>query len=263
MQHDFNAGAKMGASQLTYAIWFFGSFAATVGAPFGTHDIGSFWTRWAYWAVVVVASGLCATLLRRGTRRLFDSDGTIWADVALVVLMTMIFSPFLWLFTQVALSATQPTLPTILDMAKYVSVVSLVVCAVRRLTLGPETDRRPNIGTANAPLAQEPRLVRRLPSSFDGVILRLNVCDHHVKVVTTEGEFSIRLRFGDAVEEMDPVDGFCTHRSHWVAKQAVAGCERENSKTYVRLINGDRVPVSRTYQSELEAEGVLQCAAGA
>ena len=68
---------------------------------------------------------------------------------------------------------------------------------------------------------------------------------------------AIRLRFGDAIEEMDPVDGFCTHRSHWVARQAVSGAERERGKIFLRLENGDRVPVSRTYMPDLEEAGLL------
>ncbi|MEZ5714276.1 MAG: LytTR family DNA-binding domain-containing protein [Paracoccaceae bacterium] len=68
---------------------------------------------------------------------------------------------------------------------------------------------------------------------------------------------TIRLRFSDAIAEMEPMQGYCTHRSHWVSHAAISGVEREPGKLFLRLVNGDRVPVSRKYRPELEKARIV------
>ena len=75
--------------------------------------------------------------------------------------------------------------------------------------------------------------------------------------MTDRGTEKLRLRLSDAIDEMEPVEGLCTHRSHWVTRAAIAGHVRESGKLFVTLENGDRVPVSRTYRPQLEAEGLV------
>jgi DNA-binding LytR/AlgR family response regulator len=62
---------------------------------------------------------------------------------------------------------------------------------------------------------------------------------------------------GDAIDEMEPVKGICTHRSHWVALGAIKRVEREGARLFVVLRNGDRVPVSRKYRPRLEQAGLI------
>jgi DNA-binding LytR/AlgR family response regulator len=75
--------------------------------------------------------------------------------------------------------------------------------------------------------------------------------------VTDRGTETLRLRLSDAIDEMEPVEGLCTHRSHWVALAAITASERRQGKLFVRLSNGERVPVTRTYAPKLEAAGVI------
>jgi hypothetical protein len=103
-----------------------------------------------------------------------------------------------------------------------------------------------------------PRLVRRLPEALQGArILRLSGSGHNVEVVTDRGTETLRLRLSDAIDEMEPVEGLCTHRSHWVALAAITASERRQGKMFVRLSNGERVPVTRTYAPKLEAAGLI------
>ncbi|MBE0452617.1 MAG: LytTR family transcriptional regulator [Roseovarius sp.] len=110
----------------------------------------------------------------------------------------------------------------------------------------------------SAPAPERPRLARRLPEALQGAdILRLSGNGHTVEVVTDQGAHTLRLRLSDAIDEMEPVAGMCTHRSHWVTLAAMTGRECREGKVFLRLSNGERVPVSRTYAPQLEAAGVI------
>jgi DNA-binding LytR/AlgR family response regulator len=86
----------------------------------------------------------------------------------------------------------------------------------------------------------------------------LTAKNHYVEVVTDKGSTTIRMRLADAIDEMEPVEGYCVHRSHWVARSAINAVERENAqKIFVLLSNGDRIPVSRKYRPNLEKTGLV------
>jgi DNA-binding LytR/AlgR family response regulator len=91
-----------------------------------------------------------------------------------------------------------------------------------------------------------------------GEILRLSAADHVVRVVTDKGVTDLRMRFGDAVNEMAGVEGCFTHRSQWVAVAAIAEARREAGRWVIVLCNGDEVPVSRKNQPALNEAGLLK-----
>lgn len=264
---------RLSQSNIHVLVWTLGTFLAATAGPFGTFAAHSFPERLVFWGTVIVTSTIVGERLGRLADRLAAGRGPWRRDGLLIGLMTLVFSPFVWIVDRFLLDPSGAP-SNILNIMFYVASVSIGICATRRVVQNSFADTRPGAPTNTdvmpkapaAPLPPEPattrpdpapRLMRRLPGTFDGQIIRLNVNDHQVKVVTTEGEYCVRLRFGDAIDEMDPVEGFCTHRSHWVARQAVSGSERERGKTYLRLVNGDRVPVSKTYLSDLEQEGLV------
>ncbi len=53
----------------------------------------------------------------------------------------------------------------------------------------------------------------------------------------------IRLR--DAIAEMDDLPGEQTHRSWWVARDAVVGVHARGRSYEIKLINGERALVAR------------------
>ena len=68
--------------------------------------------------------------------------------------------------------------------------------------------------------------------------------DHYVEVHTAAGSELLLLRFRDALREVEGVDGLQVHRSHWVARNAVARVERRRGggRVALRLVNGSKVP---------------------
>lgn len=244
----FNSRIRFNQNNSRYFYLCVGTLLVGAAGPFGTYESMSFIHRLAYWFIVIVSSIVASKFVRRAAYAMQVSR--LFQDVVIVALMAMVYSPALFLMSKAMAPQDDPMFPSYWRLTLFVVLVSSVVAVVRRYADAKRLQRAED----SVPM---PRLMRRLPGSFNGHIIRMNVNDHLVNVVTSAGEYSIRVRFGDAIEEMDPIDGFCTHRSHWVAKQAVSGWEKDKGKTYLRLVNGDRVPVSRTYRTELEEAGIL------
>ena len=147
----------------------------------------------------------------------------------------------------------------------YVLLCTLIVIFARLLLPGYDYSSEempepaaPQVHAEPGPVYESPRLHRRTDLPEDAKLLRLSAKDHMVTVVTTQGERSLRMRFGDAIDEADPIEGLCTHRSHWVAYDAVSHCQEVDGKPQLVLVNGDAIPVSRKYRNALMDAGLLK-----
>ena len=98
-------------------------------------------------------------------------------------------------------------------------------------------------------------LLSRLPAPKRGELLHLRMQDHYVEVHTDKGMEMLLLRFRDALQEVEGVDGMQVHRSHWVARAAVEKVQRREGRVVLRLVNGVQVPVSRSFMPALRARG--------
>ncbi len=118
---------------------------------------------------------------------------------------------------------------------------------------GAPTDRPPggdpraraapaNSSTATPPF---PRLRARLSSSFTGDILALESEDHYVRVHGLRGSELLLIRLRDAIAELDGLPGEQTHRSWWVARDAVAAVHARGRACEIKLTNGERALVAR------------------
>lgn len=264
------SGLSPQITRATVTSWALVSFLAAYTGPFGTYAIG-FGHRLLYWSLVVVCASVIAQLCRGLALRVAYRRAWIWRDLLTIGLMAVLFSPVVWGITRVLLTGSSAPVPGIWVFVQYVAIMTVVITVARRAFPGPglggaaPAPQRSDTGVGAAPEdpadsdpePELPRLARRLPDDFQGPILRLTVNDHCVDVVTRTATHRIRLRFADAIDEMDTVAGYCTHRSHWVARQAIAGVEREAGRIMLRLINGDQVPVSRTYRPQLESAGLI------
>jgi LytTr DNA-binding domain len=103
----------------------------------------------------------------------------------------------------------------------------------------------------------EPTFLRRLPPKLGTDLLYIEVEDHYLRVHTSKGNDLLLMRLSDAVAELDQTLGRQVHRSYWVARRAVSAVDRDRYRVRLILINGARVPVSRTFLPKLRAEGWL------
>lgn len=209
--------------------------------------------RVTYWTFVIISATVFVRVAIYLIGKFLPTQSGLSVDLIISAWMTAFYTPVLYFGSALLLSSGT----NYGAFLQYVVTVSIVVCITRRLAL-----QLLNVFLVeHAKMAENdvvmPRLARRLPDGASGRILRLTVEDHFVDVITDVDSYRIRMRFSDAVDEMEPCIGFCTHRSHWVALDAVAGVHREAGKVFVRITNGDLVPISRKYRSNVEEAGFL------
>jgi len=247
MTSKFSLIREMYSPQRVVAAFVFLPLLAYTFPPFLAADL-PFAFCLLFWLGVMMLA-LSATWLARALLRRTPSLSEFRAqDFVFATLILVLFTPALWLLAWVLFTCGGKMAPGLQAVTVYGVLFATGLMLVRRADpVSPEED---------TPTAR-PRLLNRLPASFSGQVYRLAVRDHNVDVITSEGVFTIRSRFTDAIAEMEPVRGHCTHRSHWVVDSAVAATEKADGKTFLRLGNGDLVPVSRKYKPKLEDDGLI------
>jgi len=243
-------------SPLTLSILATACAIAVVAGPFGTYDTMMWPTRLAYWGLVIGLGILIGGFVRAIKKTVCHSSHPAIFDIGASVLTSAALAPVIWFLR----GALDPVLThTDLSIVSIGFNTLLVVAGifVLRRQIGAEQpasySRRARV--SNVPVT---RLHRRMSDLPNAEIMRLSANDHFVDVATRHGVETLRLRLSDAIAEMEPVEGVCTHRSHWVALRAIDRIERDSGKIHVVLRNGDRVPVSRKYRVRLEDVGLLE-----
>ncbi|MEO3415545.1 LytTR family DNA-binding domain-containing protein [Roseovarius sp. CAU 1744] len=235
----------------------------TIAGPFGTYFSMDWPDRGLYWTLLVSASIVTGYTIRAISLSLIGKKHPLLLDATFVVLTAFVFGPVVWLMTWYFLPTGE--VEPVPVFAAYVMLCAAIIVAGRRVMPGIEdrsygflAERGHAWGSSVRGGARPPRLMRRLSVDKRGRVLRLSANDHMVKVVTANGEVTLRMRLADAVAEMEPVYGYCVHRSHWVAHEAIDTVEKENSyKLFVVLANGDRIPVSRKYRVNVKQAGLI------
>lgn len=133
-------------------------------------------------------------------------------------------------------------------LAFYCVIISIAV-SVMFAVLSP--------GKSDSVLAQNPRILQRLPLDKRGALISLSVQDHYVEVATAKGKALILMRLSDAISETEGANGLQVHRSHWVALDAVKTTQRRQGKILIELSNGAELPVSRSFVPKVREAGLL------
>jgi hypothetical protein len=110
----------------------------------------------------------------------------------------------------------------------------------------------PAAGTAPAPV----RFLERLPAKLRGAaIYAVSSEDHYLRLHTSRGSDLILMRLGDAIAELEGLEGAQTHRSWWVAREAVESARRDGDRVTLVLKSGAEAPVSRPNVRPLREAG--------
>ncbi|MDA7428431.1 LytTR family transcriptional regulator DNA-binding domain-containing protein [Primorskyibacter aestuariivivens] len=244
-------------SPIALVIWICLSVLGVVSQPYDSYGILPIWARFLYWGGIVAGGIILADMVDCIARRL-TPDGHMFKTAAKAVgLVTVIYSPVLIAWNELFVLGfpdmdDSPFLIAFRVFATSIPVFALLETLRPTVANGSVVAAYVEPAPEPCPDALRPRLASRLQCP-EARILRLSANNHLIDVISAQGSEQIRMRFADAVREMEPVPGCCVHRSHWVNLDAIDGLTRRKEKLFVLLSNGDEIPVSRTYRPELEA----------
>jgi hypothetical protein len=241
-----------------------GFLIATIAAPvmavlgaLGTGQI-SFWPRLFYWFVLMETGALIGLGVTTAVdiwgqlkeRRLLEG-ALVSVGIALPLTLAVIGMSSAFFATR------PPTLTGFVLMFGIVAGVSAVITAINYAVAPPPVTVAAVPPTVTpAVTAPSPRLLDRLPPPHRaGPVLALEAEDHYLRVHTPAGSTLILMRLSDAMAELDGADGAQTHRSWWVARDAVTTAERGEGRAALTLSAGVTAPVSRSYYRNLREAG--------
>ncbi len=228
--------------------WACVSLAAAFAGPFGTFTSMPIAERLMFWTMAVGLSIVLSLGIASFVAFQRPDLTSLRRDIAVLPAFSALYAPLLWHLIHL-MSHDHGVPMTVLELFGVVLLISLSVALVREVL----TRNRPEL----APISIEdaPRLVERLPDEVRAPILSLSAQDHYVEVRTEKGETRLLLRFSDALDELDPADGLQVHRSHWVARAAVTGLRRDNGRLFLDLVDGNTIPVSRSFRDAVARAG--------
>jgi DNA-binding LytR/AlgR family response regulator len=137
------------------------------------------------------------------------------------------------------------------------ATISLAMSALHILAARRNAADSARVQTNAGPIsALPPRFLERLPPKLRGAALyALEAEDHYLRLHTSRGSDLILMRLSDAIAELEGLEGARTHRSWWVAREAVQGADRSDNRISLTLPGGLTAPVSRTYAKDLREAG--------
>lgn len=209
--------------------------------------------RLAYWMPMMLLGASWGHLCSRLVERYVDMDRRPWLAVAALTsvisgpLAIMVWALTGWFFDEDG-SVTLARLP---DFLGPVLIVTGSLSALNVFLA-----RTPVQTHAAGEGAKPARFPQRLPFKLRGAVIRaVSSEDHYLRVHTDRGSDLILMRLSDALAELEGLEGAQTHRSWWVAKDAVRGVRRGDGRATLTLEGGIEAPVSRRYARALREAG--------
>jgi DNA-binding LytR/AlgR family response regulator len=231
--------------------WVLAGAAAALLGGVGAFETGNAapWTLYSYWAILTLTGGAisASALDSAEERRLFEGNVRSRA-CAVALFVTVAMTPFVWLMSGLALNGSWEAA----RMLHLVPQVLIVTGAFVPLQMFVRARLSEPARAAPGPEQRTPRLADRLPGRLRGAELHaIEAEDHYLRLHTAAGSALILMRLTDAMAELVGIDGARTHRSWWVARDAVVEASRGRGRAVLRLKNGLTAPVSRTYAPAL------------
>ena len=228
-----------------------GAFLAFSGAfGSGGTPLGQ---RLVYWIAMLMLGGLWGHVCGALITRFIDPDARPWTTAA--ILTAVITGPLtvgVWAATGLFFYQRLLSLGVLLNFLPAVLLITAVLSALN-VFLGRE---RPVETHASAPGAAPARFLDRLPPKLRGArVIAVQAEDHYLRLHTDRGSDLILMRLSDALAELEGLEGAQTHRSWWVAKDAVASVARGDGRAALTLTGDLTAPVSRRYARALREAG--------
>ena len=222
--------------------------AGLVG-PFGTYDAFPAGLRLLYWAAIIAGTaGIGHAATSALERALRGRGAPLFLELTVIAFLAAV--PVCLVVALVTLAFGFNPLPGhLLELYLQCAAVLAGIALLFHLTAPPPLAAG---AAAREARTATPALLRRLPAHKRGRLVQIRAQDHYVEVVTENGRALIAMRFRDAIAETAPETGLQCHRSHWVARHAVARRGRQDSRSGLWLTCGSFVPVGRTFSTAVK-----------
>ncbi len=221
-------------------------------SAFGMSNV-PLWMRLVYWVPVMLAGAAWGEVCSRLIDRWIDMDERPWLAVA--ALTSAITGPvalLVWFVTGLVFEGRVYPLSTLPLMVGPVLIVTASVSAIN-VFLGKAQPIQTHAAPVGSPAARFPD---RLPPRLRGAVIRaVQAEDHYLRIHTDRGSDLILMRLSDALDELEGLEGAQTHRSWWVARDAVRDVARGDGRATLTLEGGITAPVSRRYARALRDAG--------
>ncbi len=237
--------------------WLATAIIVAIVGPYGTaHSLTPF-VRIAYWAMVVsfgFVIAAFATAFIIANEKLVHLPG--WLRISagalligcVIGLLLSVVNPLVW--------ADPEGLPSLLDYWLITVPVSFAISFALAMARRGRAEAITGVTTEQEGIVREPisPFLKRLPLTIGKQLYSVSVQDHYLEAYTAIGSHMLLMRFGDALDELDAIDGMRIHRSHWVAMDGVAETRKSGERLIIVLKDGRELPVSRTYLAEVRSK---------
>ena len=215
--------------------------------PFGSSE-RNLYERFTYWLICMVGGGLIGVAIDEPVRRRVDH---FWGRLVIVSLLMTPPVMLLVGLTNVWLAGMRPTLANFWAPWFQVFIVRFAAMTLRQLAWAQPAQPPAEHGGDPTEAFR-----KRLSAKRRGArLIAVQAEDHYLRVHTDAGDELITARFGDALAELAHAPGFRTHRSWWVAADAIEDVKWLRGRGEARLAGGLVVPVSRSNAGALREAG--------
>lgn len=229
-----------------------GVFLAFVGAM--ETSALPLWRRLLYWTPLMMAGGVLGHVMAIFVGRISWARVNPWVFGAVLTLALAVPSTLaVWAYTSLMFGGGRMSLGALPVLFGSVLVISAAMTALMVALNWPgRVTHAPPPGAAAAPV----RFLERLPPKLRGAALyAVSAEDHYLRLHTSKGSDLLLMRLADAIAELDGLEGAQTHRSWWVARDAVETARREGDRVVLTLKGGAEAPVSRPNVKPLRDAG--------
>lgn len=246
---------------LKETIFIFGSiFLLILLRPFGLNQ-EEFLSSAIYWALICVI-GFCVFSLTFyvGRKTLTTSHKR---NIFTFILLTLIAGLFMTLLVPFFSSIYFEHPLTYFDSILVVTPQMLVICAIivvitlLRDYIQSQNERLKSHEHRQKMRDHVPEFMKKIPRRLQGEILCLNAEDHYVHVHTDKGRHMLKMRFSDAIKQLEDLKGLRVHRSWWVNENAVIDAQKSGRKSSLLLKNNVCIPVSTSNYRQVKERGLL------
>tara|TARA_B110000211_G_scaffold79792_1_gene93589 strand:+ start:3068 stop:3913 length:846 start_codon:yes stop_codon:yes gene_type:complete len=237
--------------------------------PFGMHQI-SFLYSGAFWTIICFSGyAVYSPVIKILSARLSNSLPQPFNNAAIRLIISTLtasaimalFAPFIINLFFNSLANYWQSLPMSFLACVFIGGVIAGVSSIKSILIRQNkqlqqsekalTNKSEKIVTIQNQQVNE--LINELPLEKRGRLICLQMDDHYLNIVTDKGQHLLLIRFKDALLKLDNYDGFQTHRSWWVSREAVTASKKEGRKLILIMENGLEVPVSQTYLANAKA----------